>query len=414
MTLAYFQRLGDAVLAQWQQRGFEPGAFAGIATAALAAAPPSQHVSSEDIVRWVLDYDDLVAQKNLEATFGQPPVTVFHHDRFYIEALFWLSSTTSIHQHAFAGAFSVLAGSSVQTRYRFEPRAEVERRLRFGTVSLRDVKILRPGDVETIELDGALIHSVFHLEHPSVTIVVRTGTKLTDEPQYAYYPPSVAVDVLDKCPQVARRLQFLELLRETDPVQHRAAIRSAVAAWSPYAAFRVLELEARRSDDLAVLDELIALARDRHGAEFASLRQVFARRRRELIVSSRRASVSEPDLRFFLAVLLVLPDRASVYAALAAEYPGVDPRSQALAFAHRLSGTAIVGVELDELNTILFECLVDGADFAGAIRRLRAEYDDDSVDGQLDELAVHYRALAACELFEPLFDLTTVQQGGLP
>jgi len=82
---------------------------------------------------------NLVPQKNLDATFGQPPITLFHHDRFYIEALFWLSSTTSIHQHAFAGAFSVLAGSSVQARYRFEPRTGVERRLRFGHVSLRVV-----------------------------------------------------------------------------------------------------------------------------------------------------------------------------------------------------------------------------------------------------------------------------------
>ena len=406
MTLPYFQQLGDAVLAQWRQRDFDPGAFAGIATAALAAAPPAQHVSSDDIVRWVLGCDQLVTQTNLEATFGQPPVTVFHHDQFYIETLFWLSSTTAIHQHAFAGAFSVLAGSSVQARYRFEPRTDVERRLRFGTVSLRDVKILRPGDVETIELDDALIHSVFHLEHPSVTIVVRTGTKLTDQPQYAYYPPSVAVDVLDKCPLVARRLQFLELLRETDATRHRAEMRAAVAAWSPYAAFRVLELEARRGDDPAALDELLALARDRHGAEFGGLRAVFARRRRELIVSSRRATVSEPDLRFFLAVLLVLPDRAAVFAAIAAEYPGIDPRAQALAFARRLSGTAIVGVELDELNTILFECLVDGADFAGAIDRLRVEYDDESVDEQLEELAAHYGALAACEVFEPLFART--------
>lgn len=404
MTLIYFQRLGDTVLEQWQQRDFDPAAFAAIATSALAAAPPAHHVTPDHIIRWVLDTDDLAPQKNLDATFGQPPVTLFHHDRFYIEALFWLSSTTSIHQHAFAGAFSVLAGSSVQARYRFSPRTDVERRLRFGDVSLRDVKILRPGDTETIELDDALIHSVFHLEHPSVTIVVRTGTKLTDEPQYAYYPPSVAVDVIDKCPLTTRRLQCLELLRDTDSARYRAAVRTGVTTWSPYGAFRALESEARRGNDPAFLDELIHLAAARHGAEFTGLAAVFARRRRELIVSSRRATVSDPDLRFFLALLLVLPDRASVYAAIAAEYPGIDPRAQALAWARRLSGVDVVGIELDELNTILFECLLDGTDFAGAVQRLRTEYDHDSVDSQLDELAAHYRELAACDVFEPLFE----------
>jgi hypothetical protein len=272
MTLEYFQRLGDTVLAQWQQRDGDPGAFADIATGALAAAPPCLHVTPDEIVRWVLRGDDIGPQKNLEATFGQPPVTVYHHERFYIEALFWLSSTTSIHQHAFAGAFSVLAGSSVQARYDFKLRTHVERRLRFGDVSLRDVKILRAGDTERIDLDGALIHSVFHLEHPSVTIVVRTGTPLTDQPQYAYYPPSVAVDVLDRSPLTTRRLQLLELLRETASRDYEATVRAAMTEWSPYCAFRVLEREARRGDDPARFDELLARACERHGSEFACLR----------------------------------------------------------------------------------------------------------------------------------------------
>jgi hypothetical protein len=145
MTIAYFQRLGDAVLERWQQRDLAPAAFAEIAATALAAAPPAHHVTPDEITRWVMTADELGPQKNLEATFGQPPVTLYHHERFYIEALFWLSSTTVIHQHAFAGAFSVLSGSSVQARYDFRLRTQVERRLRFGDVALRDVRVLRAG-----------------------------------------------------------------------------------------------------------------------------------------------------------------------------------------------------------------------------------------------------------------------------
>jgi hypothetical protein len=35
-----------------------------------------------------------------------------------IEALFWVDGTTSIHQHSFSGAFQVLAGKSIHSRYR--------------------------------------------------------------------------------------------------------------------------------------------------------------------------------------------------------------------------------------------------------------------------------------------------------
>lgn len=120
-------------------------------------------------------------------------------------------------------------------------------------------------------------------------------------------------------------------------------------------------------------------------------------------MSSRRGLVTDPELRFFLALLLNLPDRGAVYAAIRDREPGVDPRQRALEWARRLSGTDVVGVELDELNELLFGCLLDDQTFDGALARVRADYADDEVDAQLDELRAHYADIAASDVFRPLF-----------
>ena len=45
----------------------------------------------------------LPEQMDVEAAFGNPPVTLFAGLRFHIDVYFWLDGTTEIHQHAFAG-----------------------------------------------------------------------------------------------------------------------------------------------------------------------------------------------------------------------------------------------------------------------------------------------------------------------
>src|SRR5213075_397838 len=93
--------------------------FPQLAERALHEAALHQHVEVLDIVRWTLSADRLPKQ-NLEATFGNPPLTLYTCGGFYIQALFWLDGTTSIHDHAFSGAFTVLAGSSIHSRFEFE------------------------------------------------------------------------------------------------------------------------------------------------------------------------------------------------------------------------------------------------------------------------------------------------------
>ena len=118
-----FRELGLGILDRWRRADFDRDAFPDIAATALAERPPSVDVSPADVVRWVHESPTLVPQADIDSKFGQPAITVFRCEAFYIDVLFWVDGTTAIHQHRFSGAFHVMRGSSLQSRYRFTVQA---------------------------------------------------------------------------------------------------------------------------------------------------------------------------------------------------------------------------------------------------------------------------------------------------
>src|SRR5277367_6781571 len=111
--MEFFNRLGKRVDDYWRAEGRDEEALPRAAMRALTDLPPAEHVTPDDIMTWVFQIQgtSFPGQSNINASFGQPPITLFRSERFYIEALFWIDGTTAIHQHAFTGVFYVLAGS---------------------------------------------------------------------------------------------------------------------------------------------------------------------------------------------------------------------------------------------------------------------------------------------------------------
>src|SRR5512139_3585855 len=121
-THAYFQELGSRIETEWARTSCDDRRFGALAEAALLDAPPQGVVTPESIMHWALLRPSLGLQPNAEFPFGEPPITLFTGRRFYIDALFWLDGTTSIHQHGFDGAFCVLHGGSIHSTYDFIER----------------------------------------------------------------------------------------------------------------------------------------------------------------------------------------------------------------------------------------------------------------------------------------------------
>ena len=95
-----------------------------------------------------------------------------------------MDATASIHQHAFSGAFRVVTGSSLHSEYEFVEQARVSQLLLLGEVRTQRLEALTRGDVRRITSGRAgLVHSLFHLDQPSVTLVIRTYGEPWAQPQ---------------------------------------------------------------------------------------------------------------------------------------------------------------------------------------------------------------------------------------
>jgi hypothetical protein len=210
--MQFFVNLGSLVEKRWSDKNYDEDCFPEIASQALLEYDPSEHVDPWEIIRWCHVTPQLPGQQDVDARFGEPPLTLFAGPRFHVDVYFWVDGTTAIHQHSFSGAFQVLLGSSIHSQYRFENEQKISARFSVGRVVLNNVECLRQGDVRQILPGRKYIHSLFHLDRPSATITVRTYGDPGAQPQYTYHKPSFALDPFFREPAVLKKLQTINLL----------------------------------------------------------------------------------------------------------------------------------------------------------------------------------------------------------
>lgn len=349
------QALGALLEDRWRRMDYAQDAFAVIAREALQQADLPRVIDPWDVVRWVHATPSLPAQMDLPANFGDPPVTLFSGSRFVVDVYFWLDSTTAIHQHAFSGAFQVLAGSSVHCSYGFEQETQVNPHLLVGDLKLLDVSLLEVGDVREIHSGPRFIHSLFHLERPSVTITVRTRHAPLDQVQYRYLKPSLAVD--DQCHDEAmiKKVQTVTLLLAVNHPDADPMISALLDDSDFQTAFQVLSAAFKhlgrnpveslfgltRSRDR--FEVMLQRAVQRHGHLAGRLPAVFAERDREADIIRRRKLIEGPQHRFLLALLLNVQDREKLIALVAQRFPEGDPVDRMLAWVEEIAAIRIVG-----------------------------------------------------------------------
>src|SRR5262249_49930783 len=153
-------------------------------------------------------------------------------------------------------------------------------RLLLGDVRLKRVELLTRGAIRPILSGNRFIHALFHLDRPSVTIVVRTHTDRLEDPQFSYMKPNVAFDPFLQSSQSLGqgKLQLLSFLKRFEP-------DSFVRTWKEFLASIDLEGLVRASSLLATLDEatfseVMDILRAVH-PEVGMLSSAFAEQRRE-------------------------------------------------------------------------------------------------------------------------------------
>src|SRR6266550_2592517 len=136
-----FEELGSLVEQRWRDVNYRESLFPETAVGVLAEANLIERIDPWQIIRWVQRTSNLPPQQDIDAKFGNPPITLYVAPRFYIDVYYWLDGTTDIHQHSFSGAFQVLLGSSIHSRYSFREDKIVNEHFSVGQLALEEVQL---------------------------------------------------------------------------------------------------------------------------------------------------------------------------------------------------------------------------------------------------------------------------------
>ncbi|HEX8114133.1 MAG TPA: hypothetical protein VF516_40660 [Kofleriaceae bacterium] len=406
--------LGAEIEHAWRDAQYRAEEFAAIAQAALERRALPAHTWVERIFRWFLSAPQIPHQPPHFA-FGEPPIQLYAGRRFYIEALFWTDGTTAIHEHCFSGAFQVLMGGSIHTTYRFERTETISRELVLGKLAADRSELLRAGDIRPIVSGDRFIHSLFHLERPSLTLVVRTRHDAGSGPQYVYRPPGIAYDPFIPDERAARLLRLLEVLDPQRPETSGLLAEMAASADLGSVVAMLVHWCSLHPIDPGACDALLAIVGRRHRALAESLRAAIQEARRQALIIHRRRSHRRPEHRFFLAMLLHVGDREQILQLVTQQFPGADPIELIMTWVEELvtapSGSVPgtmqnAGLEYDlgEAELKILHHLLRRRTPEQVVMALNEEYDE--VEDRRPEILDLCASLTRSALFQPLFRMS--------
>lgn len=423
-----FQQLGTEVENLWRGKNYDEEIFPSLAADALRRADLPSRVSAWEIVEWTLKQSELPKQKDPHGRFGEPPITIFVAPRFYIDAYIWLEGTTSIHQHSFCGAFQVLLGSSIHSWYDFDVREKINAFVEIGDMRLKLCELLEVGDVKEIRAGRQYIHSLFHLDQPSVTIVVRTDRSPLYLPQFSYHKPSLAIDPFYEHETTSRKLQTISALFRSKHKDTERLIEGVLADCDFQTAHTVLGLvnDWVKSDQLGQIfgleeindrfEKFLSIVRHRHGEKADEIAKAFKRNAMLGEIVSRRAVVTEPEHRFFLALVLNVEGRENIFALIRQRFPDADPIEKVLDWSFDMAQTRVMGmkipnalgIEFDEFDLAVLENLLKAVDEKDISETLAKEFPAEEPDAFSARLAATIEKIKGSVIFAPLLSPTAL------
>lgn len=352
-----FNKLGSEIETLWLEKNYNESELPTIAVGALKRADLPSKLTAWDVVEWALKQRELPPQRDLHGNFADPPITIFSGPRFHIDLYFWFEGTTAIHQHGFCGAFQVLLGSSIHSWYEFETHEVVNTFAEIGEMTLKVCELLEVGAVQEIAAGKQYIHSLFHLEMPSATIVVRTDRSPLHLPQFSYEKPNLAIDPFFEQPTTTKKLQILSAaFRAKHPGADRMAtelLESADLQTSFVILSRLrhlvganhLEQLFKIEGSVSRFQQFLDMVERRHGENGAIFKPIFDRMAAIDEIVNRRSFVTDPEHRFFMALLMNVDDRSRIFDLIKQRFPGAEPVEKILDWVFDLADTRVVGVE---------------------------------------------------------------------
>ena len=420
-----FLKLGEQLELAWRAADYDENVFPSLAAEGLSAARLPEKYSPWQVLEWTLSQTELPRQRDLPGRFGDPPITIYSGPRFHIDVYFWFHGTTTTHQHSFCGAFQVMHGSSIHSWYEFDLKDKVNSFCEIGEMRLKTCELLNVGDVQPILPGRQYIHGLFHLDHPSVSIVVRTDKSPLFLPQFDYQKPGLAVDPFFEQDATVKKLQVVGALltakrSDADELIKKLLINSdfhtaylVLSAVHNYFSSNGVELMFGGNSWRDRFNVLLPVVEERHAGRSEILRRVFAHHERLQYLVRRRSFVDNADHRFFFALLLNVDGRERILSLIQKRYPDADPIEKILDWTYELSQLRLAGIDnqnalgiagFDDFDLTLVEYLLKGRSDIQMADIVREIYPPEKSEQLLPTLGGRTAAIKNSTVFSPLLN----------
>lgn len=323
-----FRRVGDEILRRFRAIDYDESALPDIVPPVLEEARLHEEIGLENLADAVLDAPRL-PPGGVSKNFSDAGICVYHDAHFVMEVLTWLDAATMAHAHEFCGAFQVLVGGSLHTRFKFDVERRVSEKLLFGRLDCVQVEHLTRGAISPIHAGSRFIHRLFHLERPSITLVVRAFVQGA-VPQYAYLEPGIAYDPFGRPRELDQRLKLLRVLERLDHPGFLARLERCIARADLYSAFFYALEFVSALYAKGLQEAFLPTLRERFRELAPTLEEAFAQRWRFEQITQLRRQVSDPEHRFFLALLLNAVDRRTLLSLIAGRTRAEGPAELAI------------------------------------------------------------------------------------
>jgi hypothetical protein len=367
------RRLAARIDSEWKSAGSRVSAFPAIAARVLEVAQPHREYDLASLAEWTLTSRTFPQACNPFGPLGPPAFTVWSDGRFFANVYAYTTPEVVIHDHDFAGAFINLSGTTIHATYEFPDAERVDPSVHVGELAVRDVEVVRAGDVRRIDPGRRFIHQVWHVDQPTVVLVIRTGPLPAPRRQFQYLRSGIAAEVFrDSAMSVGAPERFLYTRKMAECLRASSGggvdyLKTLVRHEQPWDAVWHLLDNWRHLRHLGALDDLIRLGVRHQGAWFAGLSA--AGREVDLFSSIQWGSVRAVEDRIALALLLTFQGWLPMRAWLERLLPGTTPEDRFIDTLTRLGDDGSIPLQLGAEGRAMLSCMLKSDGNRGTWRR---------------------------------------------
>ena len=241
----------------------------------------------------------------------------------------------------------MLHGSSINAEYQFEKHDKINHHFLFGKLSKPNISKLSVGSIKTIYSGDRFIHSVFHLDNPTISIVVRTHQDDDAMPQFEYRGSHICL-VKEISPELTKQIQALKFVFSTDKddfVKYFTKIYLTAPLDEKYWLIRALYTNLCKIPALWQMINQNNNQKTQWIIESVSEEAILSK------VINIRTKIQDVELRYFIALLMNIPKWDEVTEFVKKYYENEPEKMIERCFSKLQS----LGYQLPEINKITFD-----------------------------------------------------------